>query len=95
MAAVRFDPQDVGPKGLREQGWAWYTIESAMFLVGTDSADPELRPTLEDSDPTPFWRLSEIAQVVEHGDDDPWRVRVARELLAGVMSDLAADPGVH
>ena len=58
-------------------------------------ADAEGRPTLEDSDPTPFWRLSEIAQVVEHGDDDPWRLQVARELLAGVMADLAADPGVR
>jgi hypothetical protein len=65
-----------------------------LFLVGSDDADEARRPALSDgSTPPPFWRLSELAHVVEHGDSDPWRERVAHELLVGVMNDLAADGG--
>ena len=95
MSASRFDPEGIGdPAELRVTGWAWYAIESALFLVGTDAADPDRRPVLQDSAPAPFWRISDLARVVELGDDDPWRERVARELLGAVVADLAADPGL-
>jgi hypothetical protein len=94
MTASRFDPEGLGdPAGLRVTGWAWYLLESALFLVGADDADPDRRPILQDSGPAPFWRVSDLARIVELGDDDPWRVRVARELLGAVVADLAADPG--
>src|SRR5437762_8392303 len=83
VAAERFDPEGLlGPAALRVTGWAWYRVDQMLFLVGADKADPDRRPALMDgSTPPPFWRLSELAQVVEHGDPDPWRERVAHELL--------------
>lgn len=94
MPASRFDPEGIeGPAGLRLTGWAWYAVESALFLVGTDDANPDRRPALQDSGPAPFWRVSDLARIVELGDDDPWRERVAREILGAVVADLAADPG--
>lgn len=95
MAAEPFDPEGArDPADLRVFGWAWYTVGSAIFLVGTDRADPARRPQLRDSDQGPFWRVSELARIVEEGDEDPSRVHLARELLAGVMADLAADAGL-
>jgi hypothetical protein len=32
---------------------------------------------------------------VEGGDPDPWRERIARELLSAVLADLAADHGFN
>ena len=95
VAAQRFDPEGPGdPADLRVFGWAWYALGSALFLVGTDQADPARRPRLGDSDQGPFWRLSELARIVEEGDADQTRVQMARELLGGVMADLAADAGL-
>jgi hypothetical protein len=94
VAAERFDPEGaLGPAALRVTGWAWYRVGSMLILVGSDKADEGQRPALMDGTPPPFWRLSELARVVEHGDADPWRERVAHELLVAVMNDLAADGG--
>jgi hypothetical protein len=94
VAAERFDPEDMlGPAALRVTGWAWYKLGEMLFLVGSDTADEDRRPALMGGTPPPFWRLSELARVVEHGDSDPWRERVAHELLAAVMKDLMADGG--
>lgn len=95
MAAEPFDPGGArDPADLRVFGWAWYTVGSAVFLVGSDRADPTQRPRLGDSDQGPYWRVSDLARVVEAGDADPSRVHLARELLGGVMADLAADAGL-
>lgn len=95
VAAERFDPDGTAdPADLRVLGWAWYTVGTAVFLVGTDEADPARQPGLGDSRPGPFWRISDIARIVEHGDDDPVRVNLARELMAGVMADVAKDGGI-
>ncbi|MPZ13417.1 MAG: hypothetical protein GEU73_03165 [Chloroflexi bacterium] len=92
--AERFDPGGTsGPDGLRVNGWAWYSVGSMLFLVGTETANPRQRPALMDGTPPPFWRVSELARIVEDGDPDPWRVQVARRLLSAVVADLAADPG--
>lgn len=95
MPARRFDPDEMGPAMLRVTGWAWYEVDSALFLVGTDVADPDRRPALMGGSPPPFWRVSELARTVEHGDPDPWREHIARELLTAVLADLAADRGFH
>jgi len=95
LAAQRFDPEGDGdPADLRVFGWAWYAVGSALFLVGTDRADPVSRPRLGDSDQGPFWRLSDLARTLEEGDEDASRVHLARELIGGVMADLAADAGL-
>jgi len=93
VPAKRFDPEDMGPATLRVTGWAWYELESTLFLIGTDTADINRRPTAPDSSAAPFWRISELARTVEEGDPDPWRERIARELLAAVLADLAEDRG--
>lgn len=85
----------VGPESLRATGWAWYRLETMLFLVGTETADPARRPVPMDGTAPPFFRISELAKTVELGDPDPWRERVARELLTAVMADLAADPGIR
>src|SRR5204862_1041121 len=55
-----------------------------LFLVGTDQADPARQPIFEGGTPPPYYRVSELGRIVEEGDsDDPWRLRLARELLAG------------
>lgn len=96
MAATRFDPEGTAdPSELRVTGWAWYALDSMLFLVGTDSADPGRRPALGDGGPAPFWRVSHLARIVELGDVDPWRERMAQELLGAVMADLAADRGLR
>ena len=95
MTATRFDPEDtLGAAALRVTGWAWYRLDDSMlFLVGTDSADIRNRPAFMNGTPPPFWRLSDLANVVENGDEDPWRVQVARQLLRAVVVDLAEDSG--
>ena len=95
MSAKRFDPEDMGPATLRVTGWAWYELESTLFLVGTDTADLNRRPTPPYSSPAPFWRISELSRTVEEGDPDPWRERIARELLTAVLADLAEDRGFN
>lgn len=95
MAATRFDPEDMGPETLRVTGWSWYQLDSMLFLIGTDSAQLDRRPAFMDGTAPPFYRLSELARIVEDGDDDPWRVHMARELVAGVMADLAEDRGIR
>ena len=94
MAATRFDPEGMGPETLRVTGWGWYQVESMLFLVGTDEADVARQPIFEGGTTVPFYRLSELVRIVEVGDDDPWRLRLARELVAGVMADLAEDRGI-
>lgn len=94
MAASRFDPEGMAiPCGLLATGWAWYLLDTMLMLVGTENADPATRPALMDGTPPPFWRLSDLARIVELGDQDPWTTQVARELLAAVAGDLVATPG--
>ena len=95
MAATRFDPEGMGPETLRVTGWSWYQLDSMLFLVATDVADLERRPAFMDGTAPPFYRLSELVRIVEEGDADPWRERMARELVAGVMADVAADRGIR
>ncbi len=95
MAATRFDPEGMGPETLRVTGWSWYSVDSMLFLVGTDGADVERQPVFEGGTAAPFYRLSELVRIVEEGDSDPWRARLARELVAGVMADLAEDRGIR
>jgi len=95
MAASRFDPEGMGPETLRVTGWSWYQVDSMLFLVGTDDADVDRQPVFEGGTATPYYRLSELARIIEEGDGDPWRVRLARELLGGVMADLADDRGIR
>jgi len=95
MAATRFDPEDMGPETLRVTGWSWYQLDSMLFLVGTDEADLARRPAFMDGTLPPFYRVSDLARIVEQGDPDPARVQLARELMAGVMADLAADRGLR
>ena len=95
MAATRFDPEGMGPETLRVTGWSWYQVESMLFLVGTDDAEVDRQPVFEGGTPSPCYRLSELARIIEDGDGDPWQVRLARELLAGVMADLAEDRGIR
>jgi hypothetical protein len=95
MAATRFDPEDMGPETLRVTGWSWYQLDSMLFLVGTDDADVDRRPSFMDGTPAPFYRVSDLARIMEQGDPDPGRVQLARELMAGVMADLAADRGLR
>jgi hypothetical protein len=90
MAAKRFDPEEIGPARLRDTGWSWYEVGMALILVGSDGADESIRPALGDGSPPPFWRVSELARVVEQGSPDPWMEAMARELMAGVLADLAA-----
>jgi hypothetical protein len=94
VTAERFDPEGGDPATLRVTGWAWYRIDSMLFLVATDSADPADCPGLEGDSPPVFWRLSELARTAEEGDADPWREQMARALLRAVAIDLAADPGL-
>jgi len=85
----------MGPETLRVTGWSWYQVDTMLFLVGTDQADPARQPIFEGGTPPPYYRVSELGRIVEEGDsDDPWRLRLARELLAGVMADLAEDRGL-
>jgi len=94
MPAERLDADDaLGPESLRVTGWAWYRVDTMVVLVGTDTADPDRRPVPMDGTPPPYWRISELAHMVEVGDSDPWREHMARELLFAVAADLAADPG--
>jgi len=95
MAATRFDPEGMGPETLRVTGWSWYQVDSMLFLVGTDEADVARQPIFEGGTAPPFYRLSELARILEEGDADPWRVRLARELVGGVMADLAEDRGIR
>lgn len=96
MSAERFDPEgSADPAELRVTGWAWYQLDSMLFLVGADAADPARRPAFMGGTPPPFWRISELARMVELGEDDPWRQHMARELLAAVIADLAADAGLR
>ena len=95
MGATRFDPEGMGPEMLRVTGWSWYQVDTMLFLVGTDGADIARRPAFMDGTAPPFYRLSELRQIVEDGDPDPWRERLARELMAGVMADLAEDRGIR
>jgi hypothetical protein len=96
MTAARFDPDGrADPAELRVTGWAWYELDSMLFLVATDAADPDRRPALMGGTPPPFWRISDLARTVELGEGDPWRQHMAHELLAAVMADLAADPGLR
>jgi len=66
-----------------------------LFLVGTDDAEVDRQPVFEGGTPSPYYRLSELARIIEEGDGDPWQVRLARELLTGVMADLAEDRGIR
>ena len=95
MAATRFDPEGMGPETLRVTGWSWYQVDSMLFLVGTDEAELDRRPVFMGGTPAPFYRLSELVRIIEEGDADPWRLRLARELVAGVMADLAEDRGIN
>lgn len=95
MGATRFDPEGMGPETLRVTGWSWYQVDTMLFLVGTDGADLDRRPAFMDGTAPPFYRLSELVRIVEEGDPDPWRARLARELVAGVMADLAEDRGIR
>ena len=95
MGATRFDPEGMGPEMLRVTGWSWYQVDTMLFLVGTDGADLARRPAFMDGTVPPFYRISELRQIVEDGDPDPWRERLARELMAGVMADLAEDRGIR
>ncbi len=95
MAATRFDPEDMGPETLRVTGGRWYRRDSMLFLVGPDGADVDRRPAFMDGTAPPFYLLSELVRIVEEGDPDPWRVHLARELVAGVMADLAEDRGIR
>ena len=91
MAAKGFDPDQIGPSRLRLTGWAWYEVGTMLVLVGTDTADEASRPPLMDGSPPPFWRVSDLARTVEQGSPDPWFEAFARELMAGILADLAAD----
>jgi hypothetical protein len=95
MAATRFDPEGMGPETLRVTGWSWYQVETMLFLVGTDDADPDRQPVFEGGTAAPFYRLSELVRIVEEGDSAPWRLRLARELVSAVMADVAEDRGIR